>query len=101
MEDHPVNDMSRPSLTGRTAVLRPVTPDDYPSIYHWSTTPPTAETWRFRGATPSPDAFAATLFDGVLAQYVVATRSNPAKPAGLVQAFNYDPANRLAYLGAL
>lgn len=49
--------------------------------------------------TPSPDAFHRLLWDGVLAQFVVATESGEA--VGLVSCFAADLRNRHAHLAVL
>jgi len=45
--------------------------------------------WRHRGATPSPEAFAHGLWAGVLAQYVVRSRTD-GEPLGLACAYGAD-----------
>lgn len=91
--------MSSYQLRGRTCSLRPVYPSDYERIYRWSTEPPTASTWRFRSVTPSPEAFPGLLWSGVLTQFVIVSHDLPDLALGLVQAFDHDASNRVAYIG--
>lgn len=90
-----------PSLTGRTYRLRSVLPVDYDYLYEWSTQPPTSLTWRFRGQTPSPESFPNLLWNGVLTQFAITRVDAPHPIVGLVQAFDHDSMNRIAYLGIL
>ncbi len=86
---------------GRQYALRAVFQSDYSPLYRWATIPPTSTTWRFRGFTPSPEQFPSLLWDGVLAQMIIIDPISPNEPLGLVQAFNHDTANRIAYLSIL
>lgn len=80
--------------------LRPVSPADYDEIYRWSTDPRTSATWRFRGATPSPDVVIRQLWDGVLAQFCVLASDRRA-PIGIVGLYNANHVSQYAYLYAL
>ena len=51
-------------------VMSPLRDDDYRKIYQWSTSPSVAQTWMYRGSTPSFDDFMGHLFASVLAQFV-------------------------------
>jgi hypothetical protein len=51
--------------------LAPLEPTHYAVLYRAAVQPSSAYRWRWRGRTPSPDEFQATLFSGVTSQYVV------------------------------
>jgi hypothetical protein len=68
--------------------LRPVIPErDVIPLYEAAFEPANATRWRFRGRTVPIDHFAASLFDGVLAQYMVEMRDTGAM-VGLVTAYD-------------
>ena len=77
------------TLTSANVRLRTLTPADFGPLYEAATAPSSGARWRFRGKTPSPEMFQATLFDNVLAQFVVAGR-NRSDCIGLVVAYNPD-----------
>lgn len=72
-----------PSLRGRHVFLRPLNTDDYQSLRLAELSGERAVRWRYRGATVSPEQWARGLWDGILAQYLVCTRS-AGRPLGLV-----------------
>lgn len=76
--------LQSPSVRLRTLERR-----DYDALYHSAIDPVRGSRWRFRGRTPSPEAFESMLFDGVLAQFAVASRSSD-RCIGLVAAYNPD-----------
>ena len=90
---------SRP-LEDRTVTLRPVLARDTDLLYLWATDPLTADTWRYRGTTPSPEAFQRSLWENVIAQYLVISRAS-AQPLGLVGLYNANLASGYAYAYAL
>lgn len=67
--------------------LRPLSDQDLGPLYVASTRPEQGFRWRFRGSTPSFQDFHASLFDGVLAQFMVVD-SKTGSPFGLVCAYN-------------
>ena len=73
--------------TRRLVRLRTVEPRDIPFLYKLATEGETAARWRYRGATPDPQAFAAQLWADVLAQFVI-ERVADGRPVGLVCAYN-------------
>lgn len=89
-----------PELVGRRVALRPVRPPDYDYLFDLSTRPENLVGWRFRGSPPSPDAFRQTLFQGVLAQFLVTSRKD-GRPVGLVSAYDANFRNQLVYLALL
>lgn len=76
-------------LVGRSALLRPLLPQDVTPLYAGFQEPSVAQTWRFRSRTPSPEAFQAALWDGVLLQYIICSPTS-SEPLGLITAFNED-----------
>ena len=77
------------STVGRWVTLRPVRPSDYDLIRAAELSDELALRWRHRGATPSPEAFAHSLWVGVLTQYLVVTNHEP-RVLGLVSAYDAD-----------
>lgn len=75
------------SFVGKFVVLRPILPTDITPLYLMVQHPLVAPRFRFRSLTPSPELFNATLWDGVLSQYVICGRTGP-EPLGLVSAFS-------------
>lgn len=88
-------------LRGRTIALRPLVPGDYGTLYQMATTGRAAVSWRLRGRSVSPDAFASLLWSDCLAQFVIADRQSEWSTVGLISAFNHDPIARTAYLSVL
>lgn len=89
-----------PPLHDRTVTLRPVLARDIDLLYMWATDPLAADTWRYRGVTPSPEAFQRSLWENVIAQYLVISRVD-AQPRGLVGLYNANLASGYAYAYAL
>lgn len=58
-----------PPLEGAGLELRPVLSDDTEALYEIAIDPRVSTRIRFRGATPSPVEFAASMFESVLAQF--------------------------------
>ena len=85
---------------GRDFILRPVLRQDYDQLYLLALSGENAIRWKYRGSTPSPEAFAAQLWAGVFAQYVVA-RPETGAIVGLVGAYQVDPASGTAFIFAL
>jgi RimJ/RimL family protein N-acetyltransferase len=57
-------------------------------------------TFRHRGATPSPEQFTASLWSGVLNQYMVESRED-GRSVGFVACYNPDFRNDYAYIGGM
>ena len=81
------------------AVLRPITQADYPYLYTAEAELGMRHRWRFNGGTPSPENYAAVLWAGVFAQYIVTSPSR-SELIGLVTAYNIDPVHGIGYLSA-
>jgi len=86
------------TLDGRSTQLRPIGGADYEGLRRIELTTLGAS-WRYRGATPSPEAFAANLWRGVLTQYMVVGRSDN-RALGYVSAYNASLRHGHAYLAA-
>jgi RimJ/RimL family protein N-acetyltransferase len=82
--------MTKPPLETRHVSLRPLDASDTGWLHRASMDPEVLFSWRFRGATPAPEAFARTLFQGVLAQFVVDGTGSTRRPIGHVSAYNAD-----------
>jgi RimJ/RimL family protein N-acetyltransferase len=74
----PVTDRARrfsvPSIEGRHVFLRAVGPEDYPFMRLIETSSELGPRWRLRGSTPSPEEWAQSAWNGVLAQFLVISR---------------------------
>ena len=88
-----------PPRQGRTIFLKPIQVDDYALIQAAEMHPLIAQQWRFRGHTPSPEAWANALWSGVFAQFLVVERQTSNR-LGLVMAYRHDAQNGLAHVGA-
>lgn len=77
--------------------LRPVEPGDYLPLRRYELDLTLGPRWRHRGSTPSPEAFAQSLWSGVLAQYLVHLDGTP-EPLGLVTAYGVDLQSGTAWL---
>ncbi len=80
--------------------LRPVSPDDYVFIHFLETHPEVITRWRHQGRTPSPEELARTMWEGQLVT-LLAVSSRSGERAGIVNAYNPDPANGYCYMGVL
>ena len=70
--------------------LAPLTDGDLGALYAAAINPRVSHRWRFRGRTPSPEEFRATLYKGSLAQFMIKARSVGGEPIGLVSAYDAD-----------
>lgn len=80
--------------------MRPIGEQDRRFVYDLMVAPEAGGRVRFGGATPSPEKVAASLWDSVLAQFVVETRGD-GRPLGLVAITSPDFRNGFAYVAAL
>jgi RimJ/RimL family protein N-acetyltransferase len=94
------SDVSGPPLQGRRVMLRPIAVTDHAWLYGLSTHEQVGFRWRYRGATPSPDVFVRTLWEQILAQFVVARRSTN-EVVGLVAAYAADLHDRHVQVAAI
>lgn len=98
MADEPGPAPVEPPLRfGKRVVLRAADRTDFDFLYGLASSPVMGFRWRYRGATPSPDLFAAQLWDGVLAQFTVLDRKS-AERVGVVSLYNASFQNGYAYL---
>lgn len=97
--DYPDNVQPVKLRQGKRVRLRPVGAHDYDFLYFIATAGENSYRWRYRGTTPSPEAFARQLWDGILAQYLAMTTQG--KPVGLVGLYNTNPFSGYSYIYAL
>lgn len=76
-------------LATRRVRLRPVRDADLPFLYALMTAPESGARVRFAGATPSPSQVAATLWEDVLAQFVIESASGEAIGLFVVSSPNF------------
>jgi RimJ/RimL family protein N-acetyltransferase len=84
-------------LEGRRVFLRPVTPADYSMLHALETSGALGVSWRFRGATPSPEEYVHRLWEDVLAQYLICRRRD-GQAVGLVLLYNANFGDGWGYL---
>jgi RimJ/RimL family protein N-acetyltransferase len=89
-----------PTLANKVFRLTPIEPGDVAFLFSLSVAPETGFRWRYRGAPPSVERFAAELWAQVLVHYVV-RRVASHEPVGYVVAYQADLARGHAYLGAV
>lgn len=88
-----------PRLTGKHVYLRPVVVSDYAHLQIAETAEGLGPRWRFRGSTPSPEAWAHTVWNAVLVQYLVIDR-NQEVPLGIVVVYGASFQDGYARLAA-
>lgn len=87
-------------MTSRRVRLRPIAERDRAFLYELMTSPDSGGRVRFGGATPSPEKVAATLWDSVLAQFVI-EGVDSSEPLGLVAITSANFRDGVAYVSAL
>lgn len=92
--------VATPPLASRRVRLRPIADQDRRFLYELMTSPEAGGRVRFGGATPSPEKVIASLWDSVLAQFVVESATS-GRPVGLVAITSPDFRNGFAYVSAL
>ena len=97
---HPRGADAVPALSGKRVRLRAVTAEDYPFLLELQTAPENMIRWRYRGTTPSPEQVLQSLWQGVLAQFVVVRLDND-EPIGLVVCYNAEFRHGYAFLAAI
>lgn len=85
-------------LAGRHVRLEAIMPADIGALYELELSEGVIGRWRFRGATPSPEQHARSLWDMVLATMIVRGKGRGDR-VGLVTAYKASLANGYAYLG--
>jgi RimJ/RimL family protein N-acetyltransferase len=89
-----------PALENHAFRLTPVGPDDTGFLYALAVRPETGFRWRYRGAPPPAERFAADLWAQVLVQYVV-RRTADGEPLGHVVAYGAELVHGHCFLGAV
>jgi RimJ/RimL family protein N-acetyltransferase len=89
-----------PLMASRRVRLRPIAERDRGFLYELMTSPDSGGRVRFGGATPSPERVAATLWDSVLAQFVI-ERLESGEPLGLAAITSANFRDGVAYVSAL
>jgi RimJ/RimL family protein N-acetyltransferase len=80
--------------------LRPLADSDGAFLYQLMVTPQAGGRVRFAGATPSPEKIAASLWDSVLAQFIIES-AGERRPLGLVAITTPNFRDGFAYISAL
>lgn len=93
-------DATPPVLESRRVRLRALRPSDYEWLYDSAMSTSVGFRWRYRGATPSPEQFVTSLWEGVLAQFVV-EGCEKKLPRGLVTIFNANFREGFAHISVL
>ncbi len=92
IEPQPAKQLSvgkRGSYRTVSVSLRPLVESDLGSLYLAALEPQHAHRWRYRGATPSPEQFRESIYNGgVVAQFMVIDESDPSEPIGFVSAYS-------------
>ncbi|HEX8071324.1 MAG TPA: GNAT family protein [Pyrinomonadaceae bacterium] len=96
----PQSNHGSPLLSTRRIRLRVITDRDSIFLYDLMTSPQAGGRVRFAGATPSPEKIAASLWDSVLAQFII-EGSRSQKPLGLVAVTSPNFRDGFAYISAL
>ncbi len=81
-----------PVLIGRRCRLRPTGPGDYDFLFGLDWPADRIAFGRFRGSTPSPDAFLGSIWNGVAATFIVEQLPD-GQPVGVVVIYNLDARN--------
>ena len=87
-------------MSTRRIRLRVITDRDSIFLYELMTSPQSGGRVRFAGATPSPEKIASSLWESVLAQFVI-EGINSQKPLGLVAITSPNFRDGFAYISAL
>ena len=89
-----------PVLSGKHVRLRAVGQADYPFLVDLQTAPENLIRWRYRGITLSPEQIIQSLWQGVLAQFLI-VRADTGEPVGLVVCYNPEFRHGYAYLAMI
>ena len=80
--------------------LKPVRPADVDMLYQWFTAVENARVWRYRGATPDPEAFGTHLWAGTLAHFLCISES-PRVPVCYVSIYDANLASGHAKMACI
>lgn len=86
-----------PRLTGRRVDLQPVVEADYPFLFDLATCEELGYRWRNHGETPSPEMFHRSVWNNVLAQFIVRSIDTE-ESIGHVMVYRPDFQNGTAYI---
>jgi hypothetical protein len=89
-----------PPIVGRRVALRPVEIGDYPLLRSMELSNELGVHWKYRGQILSPEQWNASLWTGVLAQFLVFSRTED-RPVGLVAVYKASFQDSHAYVSAL
>jgi hypothetical protein len=87
--------MTDARLRGKSCYLQPITIDDVPLLYRWETGSTPAFRWRLAGQHLNPQAYAESIWDGVLATFLI--RVPTGDPVGVATAYSADFRNGHCY----
>lgn len=90
---------ANPPMRGRHVSLRAVTADDYRFLAAAQTTEGMVVRWRFRGSTPGPDRAHQSMWQNVLAQFLVVSTVSET-PIGIVAAYQPNFQDGHAHIAA-
>jgi RimJ/RimL family protein N-acetyltransferase len=96
----PPPNRSSPLMSTRRIRLRVITDRDSHFLYEMMTSPQSGGRVRFAGATPSPEKIASSLWESVLAQFIIEGIGSQ-KPLGLVAITSPNFRDGFAYISAL
>jgi RimJ/RimL family protein N-acetyltransferase len=96
----PPKEHSIPTRAGRWTALVPIEPPLLDFLYSLAVDPASGYRWRFAGTVPSRSQFEASLWPGVLSQFVVIGRPT-GTPIGHVVAYDADLRNRHVKFGQI
>jgi RimJ/RimL family protein N-acetyltransferase len=88
-------------LVGRYCALRQLAPADYDWLYGVCMQPENLMTYRLGGIPPSPDRFAALVWQGVDCQFVVTKLDRPLDRIGLVTFYGRNDHSQVASLAVV
>ncbi len=83
------------TLNGKSCSLRPITVDDLPLLYGWEAGTSFAFRWRLAGQHMNPQAYAESIWDGVLATFII--RVPTGEEIGIATAYSADFRNGHCY----
>jgi RimJ/RimL family protein N-acetyltransferase/aryl carrier-like protein len=94
------SDPLAPVLQDEMVLLDAVVPGDTGFLFDLMSRPENCYRWRYRGAPPPYERFAADLWNGIMVQFVV-RRMGDRAPIGHVLTYGANPSLHFTYLGAV
>src|SRR5262249_2616401 len=86
-----------PTLAGARVMLRSIGPGDYQRLRALELAPQLLWRWRHTGSTPAPEQWVTSLWNGVVAQYLIVDHRS-GDWIGIVAAFQADNRNGHAHV---